>query len=405
MAIEKIRIDKLADAQDGIEIKKLEYLKSGGEADIYRLDPAASAYIVPSNIRHCVKIYHEDQLTGERQEKAAHLCNRFDSFKGLLGEGQFAVPRNIVTEAVSADIVGFAMENLGDCPSIDGLGYQAGAGYRESKGLRLDDKQAVDLLYLIAEGLDKLHKSNIVIGDLNPSNILVSPKSRKPLFVDLDSSQIEGFTCPAYSADYLDPHVSGAARNADNSYKYNIASDIFSLAVIGYELLIGSHPCGFRSRPRPNLSEVLLPNKAFYIKLIEDPAFLRAQGFELLSDANAGLNDRLLHIKRNYPVVYQYFADVFKNDRRESLLTTLPVSDPRHPEYIFFNTAVNKTQPVMTDHTGLISARDIQIIRNASRRPWKIRMANNTVDSAVFKLFVQRFGIDYVDLITDGVAS
>ena len=405
MPIEKIRIDKIADTQEGIEIAKMGYVRSGGEADIYSLDPAVSVNIASLPIKHYVKIYHEDQLTRVRQEKTAHLCSRFDSFKAMLGKGQFAIPRNIATEAVSADIVGFAMENLGDCPGIDSLGYQLGAGYREYKGFMLDDKTSVELIYQMAEGLDKLHKSNIICGDLNPSNILFSQQARKPLFVDLDAAQIEGFTCPAYSADYLDPYVSGAARNIDDSYKYSMSSDIFSLAVISYELLIGSHPCGFRSRPRPNLGSVLLPNRAFYIKLVNDPAFLHTQNIELLTDANARLDSRLREIQKGYPAVYQYFMDVFVNDKRDSMLYTLPLSDPRHPEYKFFNAALDTPKPDIDDDTGLISARDIQTIRNASRRPWKIRLAQNTVDSTEFKLFVQQFGIDYADLISSGVAS
>lgn len=56
-------------------------------------------------------------------------------------------------------------------------------------------KNLAELCVSILEKIDYLHKRNIILGDINPANILVvSPK--EVYFVDTDSYQIENFPCP-----------------------------------------------------------------------------------------------------------------------------------------------------------------------------------------------------------------
>ena len=66
----------------------------------------------------------------------------------------------------------------------------------------------VKLTSTILNAIAYLHKMNVLLCDINPGNILVQDESTV-YFVDCDSYQIEGFSCPVGMAPYLAPELYG----------------------------------------------------------------------------------------------------------------------------------------------------------------------------------------------------
>lgn len=96
----------------------------------------------------------------------------------------------------------------------------------------------------LADALAYLHERHICHLDLKPSNVLLSPAGA-PMLLDFNLSSDalqdhvpQGGTIPYMSPEQLEAVV-GAASTAPRA-----ASDLFSLGVILYELVTGSHPFG-----------------------------------------------------------------------------------------------------------------------------------------------------------------
>ena len=108
---------------------------------------------------------------------------------------------------------------------------QQGYEYRANIGVR------------IAEAFRRLHAIHVRIGDVNPSNILVSDNG-SVMLIDCDSFQIPGppghqpYPCVVGSPEYTAPEIDDFRRQFRSQ-----DSDNFALAVLLYQLLSnGSHP-------------------------------------------------------------------------------------------------------------------------------------------------------------------
>ena len=95
----------------------------------------------------------------------------------------------------------------------------------------------------IAEAFRRLHAIHVRIGDVNPSNILVS-EDGSVMLIDCDSFQIPGppghqpYPCVVGSPEYTAPEIDDFRRQFRSQ-----DSDNFALAVLLYQLLSnGSHP-------------------------------------------------------------------------------------------------------------------------------------------------------------------
>lgn len=103
---------------------------------------------------------------------------------------------------------------------------------------RLDEDEAVSIIFQIASGLASAHEKGIVHLDLSPKNIMID-NSNKPHIMDFGLARV---TCAnnkiknhkkfAATPRYMTPeHIAGK--------DFSPASDIFSLGLIFYELLAG----------------------------------------------------------------------------------------------------------------------------------------------------------------------
>ena len=97
-------------------------------------------------------------------------------------------------------------------------------------------RDTVELCITILQKIKYLHDRNIIMGDINPANILVvSPK--EVYFVDTDSYQIEDFPCPVGTINYTAPeiqrrHFSGFLRTKGNE-NFAVATLLFMIMLPG----------------------------------------------------------------------------------------------------------------------------------------------------------------------------
>ena len=103
----------------------------------------------------------------------------------------------------------------------------------------------------LAAAMGALHARGYVVGDINESNILVTPRALVTM-IDIDSFQVREpartgaivYTCPVARQEYTPPELQGKAlENTERSPE----QDAFGLGVIIYQMLMeGNHP--FRAR-------------------------------------------------------------------------------------------------------------------------------------------------------------
>jgi hypothetical protein len=410
----QIRIDNI---EDHIVLDDSNYLNSGGEGEIYTLP-----------LQMLVKLYHDDQLTLHRQEKVLKLCSWYETYRGLFNQKQYAFPQQPANrvnpgEADDDEIVGFAMANLGaHLPRLDSIGFKEIDFERMVDGRNLTDDAAIALIYDLYESLHKLHTAHFILGDLNPSNILYDFDTRKPCFIDVDSAAFGKYGCMAYTEPYLDPLIEETGKNAEGSFKFNPLSDCYAMAVIAYELFVGAHPFAFRTIPPMRESERRQKRMALMGHL-EDTDFLSRMGSNFLDHPQNTIRlDRLSVLKRKDLMLYQYLFDTLLRDRRENLLSRLPKTDKRNPAYIFhakgkvetiadvlqkgvqqpYQTGagrpIDKPKTTMFDDSVNVSIWDV-----LRRHQHRFRQEVTTSDPDMFKLFVANMGIDYQQIVQQGV--
>lgn len=412
----------IENSKDKITLDKSNYLSAGGEGEIYTL---------PSQI--LVKIYHDDQITSSRQQKVLELCSKYVTYRSLFNQEQFAFPQVPASrlspgEIGDSEIVGFAMSDLGRHPQLDSIGFDEHE-FKKDDGRCLTDDTAISLIYDLYDSLHKLHTSHLVLGDLNPSNILYNFDTSKPCCIDVDSASFGKFHCIAHSDNYVDPLVEEAGKNAAGLYKFTTLSDCYALAVIAYELFVGSHPFWFRSKDGMNVPDRKRKRIALMGHL-EDSDFLVRMGSNLLDhQQNTLLLERLRVLKSKDHRLYQYLFDTLIRDRRENLLIRLPKTDKRNPAYVFHAKGKVKTiadvlqegfqqstqsggniKPPQIGHPSRpktsifddeVKDSFFAVLQKFQRQP----TTTETSDPKMFTLFLANMGIDYQQLVQQGVQA
>ena len=111
-------------------------------------------------------------------------------------------------------------------------------------------RDAVLAALSLAEVVTQLHRHGVVVGDLNPENVLFERQGTggtdntwRAVLLDSDSFQIEAatrrFYCPVSRPPYTAPELIGCDFSATWREP---SSDAFALAVIVYQLLLHDHP-------------------------------------------------------------------------------------------------------------------------------------------------------------------
>jgi serine/threonine protein kinase len=107
-----------------------------------------------------------------------------------------------------------------------------------------------DLVANLARGLAFLHEHGIRHRDLKPSNVLLRWDGR-PVILDFNLSEDAAADLPRCGGTlpYMAPEQIHCALKTEAEPTFDERADVFSLGVIGYELLTGSHPFGVPAPP------------------------------------------------------------------------------------------------------------------------------------------------------------
>jgi len=181
------------------------------------------------------KVYKEADDLDEHARKVVALVAM--ASPGL--EKVAAWPRQLVVDG-SGQAVGFLMEHLKGWTPLFTV-YQTRSRLRQMP--QGDWGFLVRVGRNLATAVAAVHKSGLVIGDLNESNVLVSGQAMVKL-IDVDSFQVEVdgrvMGCPVGKAEYLAPELQG--RDLELMHR-NQWHDLFALAVLLFQtLMLGRHP-------------------------------------------------------------------------------------------------------------------------------------------------------------------
>ncbi|HKQ79796.1 MAG TPA: hypothetical protein VJ810_39245, partial [Blastocatellia bacterium] len=192
-------------------------------------------YEIQDRLDLVAKIYHEPP-SPEKAEKLVVLAR-------LGNERLFnlsAWPVDVLRDMPDGPVVGFVMKKIGQAEEVHALHSP------KSRLQKFPEASWAFLIYVaanIARAVAVIHEHGLVIGDLNPKNILVTRKATIYL-LDVDSFQVsvDGkiYRCDGGFPEYTPPELQGVAfRKVDRTQEH----DCFGLAVVIFQLLfMGRHP-------------------------------------------------------------------------------------------------------------------------------------------------------------------
>ncbi len=199
------------------QVRLGEPIGRGGEGDIYRTDTGLVC-----------KIYKKEKLTHARCEKLKLMLTVPVERKGICW------PRDIVTNQYG-EFVGYLMD------AAEGKPMQTCLFAKPVLLKNFPDwtrANLVKLCHTMLSQIEYLHERNIIIGDINPMNILIK-NDREVYFVDTDSYQIENYPCPVGTVNFTAPEIQG--KNF-GTFLRTFEHEYFAVATLIFMTLLPGKP-------------------------------------------------------------------------------------------------------------------------------------------------------------------
>jgi len=199
------------------KIRLLNIIGEGGEGKIFDTDSDFAC-----------KVYFKDRLTENRFLKLSLMTKRKIQIPGVCW------PLSLVRNS-SNDFVGYLM------PRAEGNPMQKCMFVKPLLENNFPNWTRHNLAQLAISWLEKvvaLHKNNILIGDINPLNILIK-SDREIYFVDTDSYQIEDFPCPVGMANFTAPEIQGVNFS---TFLRTFEHEYFAIATLLFMVLLPGKP-------------------------------------------------------------------------------------------------------------------------------------------------------------------
>lgn len=203
------------------ELRLEKVIGNGGEGAIYLTSTGEVA-----------KIYYSRECTMFRGEKIRRMLNHRLVYPGI------CFPKGLICNR-QGTFFGYLMDKAEGAP-LSGTVLNPVAMRRTFPDWTKDD--VVTLCLEILRKIRYLHENNIIMGDINPGNILVKdPKT--VYFVDTDSYQIEDLPCPVGTTDFTAPERLKAGKVDYSRFLRTMDDDNFAIAVLLFMLMMnGVHP-------------------------------------------------------------------------------------------------------------------------------------------------------------------
>ena len=203
-------------------------LGSGGEGSVHTL-------------RECpdlvAKLYHPRQRRDPlRQQKLQRLLDKGVD-RELALRTRIAFPLEILHDA-RGEFAGYLM------PRVEGIPLKTAFFSRRRLEERFPDLRRRDLAsyagHFVAQ-LALLHRHGILVGDINPLNILVDPQApTKGWIIDTDSFQVDELPCPVGTDIFTPPGLQGCRFG---ERLRSLEDEHFSMTIMIFMILmLGKHP-------------------------------------------------------------------------------------------------------------------------------------------------------------------
>lgn len=196
------------------EVELGELIASGGEGFVYE-----------TNTKFVAKIYREDKVTTRRRDKVMMMAKKELEYGGI----SFPV---IPLFNSHSEFVGYLMKKAVGEELRTSVFCPIPAFKEKHPDWKRED--LVRLCISILKKIEYLHSKNIIMGDINPGNILV--KSPTEVFiVDTDSFQIEDLPCPVGQVNYTAPEIQGKEYS---SFLRTMGNENFAIATLLFQILL-----------------------------------------------------------------------------------------------------------------------------------------------------------------------
>ncbi len=223
----------------GKSLHLAEPVGKGGQATVYRIDGQ------PGQL---AKIFHQPDASTENK-LAWMIGNPPDDPAARIGHASIAWPARLLYR--EGKFSGYAMPYIRDAVALLTV-------FNPRLRLRtfpnFNEHYQHNTARNLSSALGALHARGYIVGDLNESNVMVTPATLITM-IDTDSFQVRALTksgqtirypCPVGKFEYLPPELQGVSLSGVDRQPEH---DRFALAVLIFQLLMdGSHP--FRARWR-----------------------------------------------------------------------------------------------------------------------------------------------------------
>ena len=194
-------------------------LASGGEGVVYETSRENSV----------AKIYHKTHLTKIRRDKLELMISK------PVKHPSICWPTDILLNS-SGEFCGYLM------PGAQGVILQTSVfipPLLKRKFPHWTRKNLVELALQFTKAVEFLNERNVLIGDINPMNVLVTDDGSKIYIVDCDSFQIEDFPCPVGTINFTSADIQGTDYK---SFLRTKSHEEFALATMIFMILMPGKP-------------------------------------------------------------------------------------------------------------------------------------------------------------------
>lgn len=292
---------------NGKDYKLDQPIKFGGEGEIHLIEYNGE--------KKCIKIYDYEKRTPFNERKIITLINRFKNMNLGGIEECIAYPEIPIYDSTTKRFCGFLMKYFDNHIDLSDITYSNNTySYGETKINDSDILKIIDNLFFY---LRVLHRAGFVLGDINPENILINKTTLIPAYVDFDSVQVGSFYSTTKRNDYVDPMVRTDGHGKAKYFIFSTNSDIYSLSIIAYELLMGIPPHFFQTTiaaERNYLKSIDLSLLDFYVNNSEKIAKTKRDLKE--NDVSTVAMNRLEYIEANHNGIFNFFKAIFTQGKR-----------------------------------------------------------------------------------------
>ena len=189
-------------------------IASGGEGHAFRTN--SPSYVA--------KVYMPEKTTSHKLAKIQKLIQKGIDFPGI------CLPKALLYNSKD-EFVGYLMKKA-EGEKVRSL-YIKPLFLKKFPGWKKRD--LVELCITILKKIGFLHRNGIILGDINPDNILVKTPT-DVFFVDCDSYQVDGFPCPVGTIPFTPPELQN--REGYSSFLRTVGNENFAVAVLLFSLMV-----------------------------------------------------------------------------------------------------------------------------------------------------------------------